>query len=204
MNTLSKTLIAVSSATIVAGYSMAANVSAGQATVPNHATVDAVERFVADNGRTALPPPTGTNNARVDNLTVYPTRDQQVMFVSFQTSESDRRIEHVALVETDGAKVTRFKDFSHKSPITMTRAAAMRHDAQGQARTFLVPVVPVISPRVEMRTVTASAQEQAADVMRNHTVTLHNSNSPRVASAKQAYGDSQSKVRALLTFAGGE
>lgn len=198
MKTLSKTLSAVASTTLLAGSVLAAN-----ATAPSQTTVDAVTQVVGGYQQ-ALALPAATARTTVAHLTLYPTADRNVVFVSFQTNEASRAVEHVGLVETSAGQVTRFTDFSGTSPQEVkTVLAAVREDAQMQARALLAPANPeAVTTAVATSSVRLTAQSQAADLLRAAPLTSPSRTPARLARVTPAVtGDSQAMARTVLTFA---
>ena len=202
MKSLMLSMSVLASATLATPLVAAENSNPGAA-APSAATVKVVSAVVgtyADRD--------GLASAR--DLVLYPTANREVVFVSFRTAGAGPQANHIALVSTQGGRVTRFTDFSGPQPRRLpTLAAAQRDDAQSQARALLVTAVPLsrpapTTPAIDSRQVPASAQSQAADLLRSAPTDPREPRRMLARGVPAVHGDSQAMARALLTMSTGE
>ena len=202
MKSLMLSMSVLASATLAIPVGAAEKSNLGAA-APSAATVRAVSAVVGTYADRA-----GLASAK--ELVLYPTANREVVFVTFRTAGADPQANHIGLVSTHGGRVTRFTDFSGAQPRRMpTVAAVLRDDAQSQARALLVTAVPLsrsmpTTPGLASRQVPASAQSQAAVVLRPVPTVRPEPRRVLALGAPAAHGDSQAMARALLTMSTGE
>jgi hypothetical protein len=186
----------IAGATILTGRAVASDTFSGAAMAPTPATAEAVSSFVDRYAvRATLPGLRNTSAVVTSNssqdVTLYPTADREVVFVSFHIREA----EHIALVETHDGRVTRFTDFAGIRPKNVPVVAADSGDAQEQARSILSPTSSVVTSTLRNSTPNRSwisAQEQAADLLQFSSVKTASADPSQVASRDipRAVGDS--------------
>jgi hypothetical protein len=176
----------ITGAAMFTGAAIAADKFTGAAMAPTPATAEAVSGFVDRYaGHAAFAEVRNTSSvittSRSTGLTLYPTADREVVFVSFRIGEA----EHIALVETHDARVTRFTDFAGIQPKKIPVLAADSGDAQDQAKSILSPTSPAAittpvstTPNEPRR----SAQQQAADLLQFASVRTDSAQHSHVAS----------------------
>jgi hypothetical protein len=159
----------VAGATMLTGSAFASEPGVGAALAPTPATADVVSSFVdryavREFNRKLRNPSTDAAIDHATDVTLYPTADREVVFVSFRIAGADR----IALAETHGGRVTRFTDFAGERPRHVSASTADFGDAQAQARSILSPktsVGTVTSTRAAQENQRTGAQAQAADVL---------------------------------------
>lgn len=162
---------------------------------PAPATVAAISSFV---GR------------HVTELTVYPTADRGVVFVSYHTDGGHQSGDHIGLVKAHDGQVTRYTDFTGSRPRHLSRITAeSAGDAQAQARALLMTATAKVTPAATTTASTGartSAQTQAAELLRAAPGAAQPAEHRRLAAMKTpaVRGDSQAMARALLTASTGE
>jgi hypothetical protein len=145
-----------------------------------------------------------STDAAIDHatdVTLYPTAEREVVFVSFRIAGAVR----IALVETHGGRVTRFTDFAGERPRNVSRLTADVGDAQAQARSILSPttsVTIVTATHTAQEHRRADAQAQAADVLQFASANAASA-APATRKVPRSVGDSLQLARTFITSSSG-
>lgn len=196
----------VAGATMLTGAAVASpKGGVGAARAPAPATAEMVSSFVDRYAarETVDPLRSASSNPRASHatdVTLYPTADREVVFVSFRIAGVDR----IALVATHGGHVTRFTDFTGARPKHVPVVIAHRDDVQMQAQSILSPTASVAaatSARAAPDHRRTDVQAQAADLLHFASVSSASAEPFRIATVHvpAPIGDSQQMARALLT-----
>jgi hypothetical protein len=198
------------SMSVLVSAALAAPVVAAEKSNPNAAalsatTVQAVSAFVGSYAQR-------DSQSRAQNLVLYPTSSREAVFVTYHASGTAPQADHIGLISLRGGRVTRYSDLTGAQPRRVPMvAAANRDDAQSQAGALLVTAVPqsqpgYAEPVLASREVPASAQSQAAEVLRAAPTVRHEGEPRRVLAmaGPVVHGDSQAMARGVLTMTSGE
>jgi hypothetical protein len=199
----------VAGATMLTGSAFASEPDVGAALAPTPATAEVVSSFVdryavREFNRTPRNTATDAPIGQATDVTLYPTADHEVVFVSFRIGGAER----IALVETHGGRVTRFTDFTGERPRNVSASTADFGDAQAQARSILSPtpsVAIVTSTRGAQEHQRTDAQAQAADVLQFASERAASAAPSQTAarSVSRSVGDNLQLARTFITSSSG-
>ena len=198
----------VAGATMLTGSAFASEPDVGAALAPTPATAEVVSSFVdryavREFNRTPRNTATDAPIGQATDVTLYPTADHEVVFVSFRIGGAER----IALVETHGGRVTRFTDFTGERPRNVSASTADFGDAQAQARSILSPTTSdaIVTSRAAQEHQSTGAQAQAADVLQFASESAASAAPPQIAThnVPRSVGDNLQLARSFITSSSG-